>query len=115
MHLASPLLLTVNRKLKEFDKAEFSTLSKIIAANPNIDLADVRVDTKLSSLKRLRTKAWVLSYELFRSNEGKMNILSGWHAAGSSKAVSKNLRRETGWNSVLTDFRTYELKTSVSY
>ena len=85
MHLASPLLLTVNRKLKEFDKAEFSTLSKIIAANPNIDLADVRVDTKLSSLKRLRTKAWVLSYELFRSNEGKMNILSGWHAAGSSK------------------------------
>ena len=76
-----------------------------------MDLADARVDTKLSILKPLHAKSLVMSYEFFRSEEGKNNILSGWRAAGISKAFSES--RETGWNSVLDPFSNLRLEDIV--
>ena len=48
-HLMSPLDLTVNRKLMYLEQEDFSkdfsnAVTRIMVLNPNIDVADIRVD-----------------------------------------------------------------------
>ena len=111
-HLVAPLDLTVNKKLKEFEQAMFSdyysaALKKSIIQNPDMDVADIRVDTKLSTLKPIHATSLRKSYEYFKTDPGKTNILNGWRASGITKAV--NDARDNSWSSLLDPFANLQI------
>jgi len=47
-----------------------------------MDIADIRVDIKLSTIKPIHAKWMVRSYSFFKSEAGQKVIGSGWRAAG---------------------------------
>ena len=65
------------------------TVANLVAANPKVDVADIRVDTKLSTLKPLHARSLTRSYKYFNSDPGRKIILSGWRGAGITDAVKK--------------------------
>ena len=67
-----------------------------------MDIADARVDIKLSTIKPIHAKSIVRSYTFFKSEEGKKIIASGWRAAGITEAVKKC--REENYESLLNLF-----------
>ena len=68
-----------------------------------MDVADASVDTKLSTLKPFHAK----SYQYFKSEEGRKNILSGWRGSGIRQAVTQS--RDTSWQSMLNPFAALSL------
>ena len=54
-----------------------------------MDVADARVDTKLSTLKQFHAKSIARSYGWFDTDSSKSNIMSSWCGTGIVDAVSK--------------------------
>ena len=110
--------LTVNKKMKGIEQEDFSkfssqSLAKIISfSNPTMDVANARMDTKLSTLKPLLAKSIARTYEWFDSDSGKSNIMSGWRGAGIVDAISKC--RDNSLSSILDPFERLSLQ-SLSY
>ena len=57
--------------------------------NRESDVADFKLDIRLSILKPMHAKAITASYEYFKTQDGRKLILSGWQAAGLSGAVKR--------------------------
>ena len=55
---------------EDFSKFSSQSLAKIISSNPTMDVADARMDTKLSTLKPLLAKSIARTYEWFDSDSG---------------------------------------------
>ena len=91
-HLLSPLDLTVNKKLKDFEReACASYVSRSLADHiqHNPEVGDFKLDIRLSVLKPLHAKTLTASYEFFKTVEGKKLIASGWRASGLTEAVRR--------------------------
>ena len=106
-HLLSPLDLTVNNKMKAIEREDFSNyysaaMTKILSSNKEIDIADARVDIKMSTLKPIHARSIARSYSYFKSDHGRRIIASGWRAAGITGAVKKC--REDTYESLLNPF-----------
>ena len=105
-------MTVINIKIKGIEQEDFSTyfsqsLAKFISNNPTMDVADARMDTKLSTLKPLLAKSIARTYEWFDSDSGKSNIMSGWRGAGIVDAVSNC--KDNSWSSILDPFERLRL------
>ena len=105
-------MTVINIKIKGIEQEDFSTylsqsLAKFISNNPTMDVADARMDTKLSTLKPLLAKSIARTYEWFDSDSGKSNIMSGWRGAGIVDAISKC--RDNSLSSILDPFERLSL------
>ena len=72
-----------------------------------MSIEDAKVCTKLSTLKPLHAKSLTKSYNFFKTNEGKINIRSGWRGAGVRKAVDNC--RDLTWESLVDPFANLRL------
>ena len=105
-HLLSPLDLTVNKKLKGVQQEDFcryysTALANTIRRNPGADISDLKVDTKLSTLKPLHAKSITRSFHYFNS-DGRSIMIDGWRAAGISAAVARC--RNDDWQAIFDPF-----------
>ena len=75
--------------------------------NPQMDIADIRVDTRISVLRPLHAKVIMKSYMFFQSEYGKKIIVNGWKGAGILHAVSDC--RNMNWKSLLDPFAALSL------
>ena len=72
-----------------------------------MDVAEAKVDIKLSTMKPLHAKSLTKSYKFFLSPEGKKNIVGGWRGAGILQAVPKV--RNNSWEILLYPFENINL------
>jgi hypothetical protein len=91
-HLLQPLDLTTNGVVKKMEQREFSNyfttcITEAMLADPNRDVASIKVDLKLSTLKPLHAKTVSRVYMYLQGEEGRKAILNGFNAAGITKAV----------------------------
>ena len=70
-------------------------------------IEDAKVDTKLSTLKPLHAQLLTKSYEHFKTEYGKQNILNGWRGAGISKAIGDC--RDNSWSSLIDPFSNMQI------
>ena len=71
-----------------------------------MDIADIRVDTRISVLRPLHAKVIMKSYLFFQSEDGE-NIANGWKGSGILSAVSEC--RNMNWESLLDPFAALSL------
>ena len=93
-HLLQTLDLTTNGVVKKMDQRECSDyftrcITGALLANPKRDVATMKVDLKLSTLKPIHAKTFSKVYEHVKSDQGKQAILNGFRAAGITDAVKK--------------------------
>ena len=79
-HLLRPLDLTTNVSLKKLEKQAFSEFftSRIMEA---LDVATIKVDLLLSTLKPRHAKVMTGMYQHLKSEKGKEIIKAGWRAS----------------------------------
>ena len=110
-HLLSPLDLTVNKKLKHLEQEDFSkyystAIANSVRNNPGIDVSELNIDKRLSTLKPLHAASITRSYHFFNS-EGRSIILNGWRAAGITAAVARC--RCNDWEGIVDPFAVMSL------
>ena len=68
-----------------------------------MDILDIRVDIKLSTIKPIYAKLMVRPYSFFKSQAGHKIISSGWKAAGDYRRSEVLQRGElsVSWPSIL--------------
>ena len=91
-HLHQPLDLTTNGTAKKIEKREFNShftkrIMQAMLKDPNINVITIDVDLKLTTLKPLHAATVIKMYNVFKTDEGKKIILSGWRAAGITEAL----------------------------
>ena len=91
-HLLSPLDLTVNKSIKLQERQEFTdhftkTVQRALEENPNIDVADIKLDTRKTVMRPLHARSLCKVHAMFKTDRGKQIILNGWRAAGIVDAV----------------------------
>ena len=67
-----------------------------------MDIADVRVDTRITVLRPLHAKSIKKSYDFFKTETGKKIITNGWVGAGIVKAVKDC--RDPSFDTILDPF-----------
>ena len=80
-HLLQPLDLTTNASVKKMEKRGFSayftsTITEALEKDPNRDVATIKVDLKLSTLKPIHAKVLMSIYEFLQGKEGRKIILN---------------------------------------
>ena len=87
-----PLDLTVNGAAKHFTKKKFVdwyAKQVITAIEKGVNIDDINVNLKLSTLKPLHA-SWIIQlYNHMTSFEGRGIIINGWRRAGILEAVAK--------------------------
>ena len=76
------------KKTKKYFSNYFTTsITKAMLADPNRDVASIKVDLKLSTLKPMHAKTVSRVFMYLHDEEGRKVILNGFRAAGITKAV----------------------------
>ena len=91
-HLLSPLDLTVNKSIKLLERKEFTSyftenVARALQQNPEMDVADIQLDTRKTVMRPLHARSLCKVYRFFATPRGKMIIANGWRAAGITNAV----------------------------
>ena len=61
--------------------------STMLEKEPNRDVATIKVDLKLSTLKPIHAMVLMGIYDFLLSEKGKKVVLNGWKAAGITEAL----------------------------
>ena len=72
----------MNKSLKSLEQREFSeyfsrTVAEAIKQAPNMDIADVKVDTRIMVLRPLHANSITKSFDFFKTEAGKKIIMNG--------------------------------------
>ena len=62
-------------------------MTSALKATPNIDVAEIKIDTKRSTMRPLHAKSLKKVHSFLSSSKGKQIIANGWKASGITDAV----------------------------
>ena len=74
---------------REYSDYFTNCITEALLADPKRDVATIKVDLKLSTLKPIHAKTVSKVYEHLKSDKAKQVILNGFRAAGITEAVTK--------------------------
>ena len=64
-----------------------NSITKKIRDSPDIDVTEIKVDTRMRIVRPLHAKIIKDAYDMFKSDRGKIIIGNGWKMAGITQAV----------------------------